>query len=147
MQAADYTTTLVVDETPIEVFNAINNVRGWWSGEIEGETDKPGAEFTYKVPGAHRSRQKITEFIPNKRIVWRVTDASLNYVKDESEWKDTEMWFEIAKKGDKTELRFSHKGLVPAFECYDGCSSAWGILVNGNLRNLIKTGEVQQSPW
>jgi hypothetical protein len=147
MQASDFTTTLLVDQTPEEAFNAINNVRGWWSGEILGDTDKPDAEFTYQVPGAHCSRQKITEFIPGKKVVWRVLDASLSFVKDKSEWKNTEIVFEIAKKGDNTEVRFTHKGLVPAYECYDDCSNAWGVLINGNLRNLITTGKVQPSPW
>jgi uncharacterized protein YndB with AHSA1/START domain len=147
MKTSDFTTTILVDRTPTEVFNAINNVRGWWSGEIEGETDKPGAEFTYEVSGAHRSKQKITEFTPGKKVVWRVLDASLSFVKDKSEWKNTEIVFEIAKKGTKTEVRFSHKGLVPAYECYDDCSNAWGILINGNLRKLINTGMVQPSPW
>ena len=68
-------------------------------------------------------------------------------MKDESEWKGTNIVFEISKKGDKTELRFTHKGLAPAFECYDSCSSAWGMLVNGNLRRLIATGKPQPSPW
>ncbi len=38
----NYTTNFVVDQTPEEVFAAINNVRGWWSGEIEGSTDNIG---------------------------------------------------------------------------------------------------------
>jgi hypothetical protein len=147
MKNSDFTTTILVDQTPTEVFKAINNVRGWWSGEILGDTDKPDAEFTYQVPRAHRSRQKITEFIPGKKVVWRVLDASLSFVKDKSEWKNTEIVFEIVKKGANTEVRFTHKGLVPAYECYDDCSNAWGILINGNLRNLITTGKVQPSPW
>jgi hypothetical protein len=53
------------------------------------------------------------------------------------------LFFEIAKKGGKTELRFTHAGLVPAFECYGGCSGAWGELVDRNLRNLIATGKNQ----
>ena len=147
MKAADFTTTFVVDQTPTEVFNAINDVRGWWSGKVEGETDKPGAEFTYEVPGVHYSKQKITAFIPGKKVVWLVLDATLSFVENTSEWKGTEIIFEITEKGAGTEVRFVHKGLVPAFQCYDGVSNAWGLLVNGNLRRLINTGEVQPSPW
>jgi hypothetical protein len=143
----NYTTSFAVHQSPEEVFNAINNVRGWWSGEIVGDTDKLGAEFTYRVPDAHRSKQKITEFIPSKKVVWHVLDATLSFVKDKNEWKGTDIVFEIAKKGDKTEVRFTHVGLVPACECYNDCSNAWGMLVNGNLRKLIITGKVQPSPW
>ncbi len=147
MKGQNYSTTFSVDKTPEEVFNAINNVRGWWSGEVEGNTDKPGAEFTYRVPGAHYSKQRITEFSSGKKIIWHVSDANLSFVKEKSEWKDTDIIFEITKKGRKTEIHFTHKGLIPEVECYDACSNAWGALVNGNLRKLIITGKAQPSPW
>ena len=67
-------------------------------------------------------------------------DADLSFTKDKSEWKGTEIVFEIAKKGEQTEVRFTHAGLVPAYECYNNCSNAWGLLVNGNLRRLIEHG-------
>jgi hypothetical protein len=73
--------------------------------------------------------------------VWHVTDAELNFVKDKTEWNGTEIVFEIAKKGGKTEVRFTHVGLVPAFECYGGCSGAWGFYINDSLLNLITTGK------
>jgi hypothetical protein len=147
MKTEGYTTSFTVDQTPEEVFDAINNVRGWWSGEIQGDTDKLGAEFTYRVQDVHRSKQKITEFTPGKKVVWHVLDGYLGFVKDKSEWKGTDIVFEIAEKGDKTEVRFRHVALVPAYECYNNCSNAWGMLINGNLRKLITTGKTQPSPW
>ena len=143
MSNANYTTTFTVDQSPEEVFDAINNVRGWWSGKFEGDTDKLGAEFTYRYGDLHHSVQKVTEFVPGKKIVWHVVEATMTFIEDQHEWKGTDIIFEIAKKGDKTEVHFTHKGLVPAVECYGACSNAWGGLVNGNLRKLITTGEDQ----
>jgi hypothetical protein len=141
----NYTTTFTVDKTPKEVFATINNVRGWWTGEpgIEGSTDKLGDEFTYRYTPHHYSKQKITEFIPGKKIVWLVVDSLINFVKDKSEWKGTKITFEIAKNGDKTEVRFTHVGLVPDIECYDACSNAWGSYIKSSLRNLISKGKGQ----
>src|SRR6202142_1212702 len=137
MKKRSFTTTISVDQMPDEAFAAINNVRGWWSGEIEGATDKLGADFTYRYKDIHRSTQKITEFVPGKKVVWHVTDADLNFVEDKNEWNGTDVVFDIIPKGDKTEVRFTHVGLVPAFECYGGCSGAWGFYINDSLRNLI----------
>src|SRR5579859_7547520 len=123
MHNQNYTTSFTVDQTPEEVFIAINNVRGWWSGEIEGDTDKLGAEFTYRYEDVHYSKQKITEFIPSKKVVWLVLDANLTFVQDKTEWNGTKITFEIAKKGDKTEVQFTHVGLAPHFACYNACSN------------------------
>lgn len=147
MSSKDYSLTFTVDQTPQQVFDAINNVPGWWSGEVKGGTTKVGDEFAYSVAGAHYSKQKITESVPGKKVVWHITDAKLESAKDKGEWKGTDIVFEIAQKTDKTELRFTHKGLTSAFECFDSCSNAWGLLVNGNLRRLIATGKDQPSPW
>jgi hypothetical protein len=140
MTAKDYNTSFTVDQSPEQVFDAINNVRGWWSGEIDGPTDNLGAEFTYRYQDLHRSTQKITELVRGKKVVWRVLDAKLNFVKDKDEWNGTDIVFEIARKGDKTELRFTHVGLAPAIECYGKCAGAWGFYINESLRSLITAG-------
>ena len=79
MKNRSFTTTISVNQTPNEAFAAINNVRGWWSGEVEGATDKPGAEFTYRYKDAHRSTQKVTELIPGKKVAWHVSDSHLSF--------------------------------------------------------------------
>jgi hypothetical protein len=143
MKKDGFTTSFTVAQTPNEVFTAINNVRGWWSGEVTGETSKLGAEFTYRYKDIHKTTQRVTEFVPGKKVVCHVTAAELTFVKDKTEWIGTDIVFEIARKDGKTELHFTHVGLIPAFDCYGGCSGAWGSLVDGYLRNLITTGENQ----
>ncbi|MGB8837927.1 MAG: SRPBCC domain-containing protein, partial [Candidatus Acidiferrales bacterium] len=125
------TFVFTVDQTPQEAFAAINDVRGWWSGNIEGTTDKLGAEFTYRYKNIHYSKHKIAELIPGQKVVWLVLDSSLSFIEDKGEWNGTKITFDIAKKGRQTEVRFTHVGLVPEVECYDGCSNAWGSYING----------------
>ena len=143
MKSENFTATFSVDQTPEQVFDYINHVRGWWSGEVEGDTDKLGAEFTYRYKDVHRTTQKITELIPGKKVVWHVTDSDLSFVKDKEEWKGTDIIFDISAKDGKTEIRFTHAGLAPQIECYGNCSNAWGVLIKGSLRNLITTGKDQ----
>jgi hypothetical protein len=140
MSDQNYAAMLVVDQSPEEVFAAVNNVRGWWTGDIEGSTDTLGDEWTYRHKDVHYSKQKITEIIPGKKVVWHVTDSQLNFVKDKNEWTGTKIVFEIATQGDKTELRFTHVGLVPAYECYSDCSDAWGFYIKHSLFDLITKG-------
>ena len=142
----NYTTTFTVDQTPQEAFEAINNVRGWWSQAIEGETDRLNAEFTYHYQDVHRCTFKITEFVPGEKVVWHVLDNYFNFVKDKNEWVGTDVVFEIARKDDQTEVHFTHIGLVPAYECYNVCSDAWGSYITGSLRDLIATGKGQPNP-
>ena len=141
-QNEDYRATLVVDNTPGEVFAAITNVRGWWSETIEGKTDQLG-EFRHSYKDMHRCTIRITELVPGRKVAWNVVDNYFSFVEDKTEWTGTDIVFDIARKGDKTELRFTHLGLVPAYECYDVCSDAWGTYINGSLRDLITRGKGQ----
>jgi len=143
MDNQNFTRSIVVDQTPEEVFNSINNVRGWWSGVIEGVTDKLGAEFTYKYKDLHYSTQKITELMPGKKIVWHVEKATMTFLKNKEEWVGTDIVFEISQKDGKTEVVFTHVGLNSQIECYNACSNAWSSLISNNLKNLIITGEAQ----
>ena len=144
MSNKNFSVTLIVDQTPEEVFYAVTDVRKWWSGyyaeEIEGSTEKLNDEFSFRAGGgAHYSRQKLVEVIPNKRIVWLVTDSELSFLGNVKEWTGTRIVFEISKKGNKTQLVFTHEGLTPEIECYDSCSPAWSQYLQNKLLPLIKS--------
>lgn len=143
MNDRSLTYTFTVDQSPEEVFAAINNVRGWWSGNFEGDTDKLGSEFTYRYKDLHYSKQKILELVPGKKVVWQVLDSCLNFVADKTEWNGSQIVFTISPKAGKTEVRFTHRGLEPQHACYDACSNAWGSYITGSLKNLIASGQGQ----
>lgn len=138
---ANFTTTFFVDQTPGEVFNAINNVGAWWQGEIKGDSKKVNDEFEYRMADIHYSKQKVAELIKNERVVWLVTDSNLSSFRNKSEWNGTKILFEIKSINGKTQVRFTHIGLVPEFQCFGDCSGAWEMLVKESLFSLITTGK------
>ena len=140
MKTSDYTTTLLVAKTPEEVFNAINDVRAWWSEDMEGLTDKLNDVFTVRF-GEVFITSKVTELIPGKKIVWLVTDCNKPWLKNTKEWNGTKMSWEIHEKDNKTQIRLTHLGLVPEIECFDACSNAWGEYLQDSLLKLINTGK------
>lgn len=136
-----FSISLLVDESPVAVFNAINNVKGWWTENVEGHSQKMNDEFEVRFEDVHYSKQKLTEVIPGRRVLWLVTDSRLTFIEDPDEWTGTQISFDITRVGSKTQLSFTHHGLVPECESYAACSGAWGDYITISLRNLITTGK------
>ncbi|HMK05024.1 MAG TPA: SRPBCC domain-containing protein [Ferruginibacter sp.] len=143
MNTPGFTTAILVDQTPEAAFNAINNVRGWWSEEIEGSTDKLHETFNYHYEDVHRCKIKVTELIPGKKVVWQVLENYFKFTKDITEWTGTKVIFDIAEKDNKTEIRMTHQGLVPEYECYNICRDSWTSYIQKSLYNLISKGKGQ----
>jgi hypothetical protein len=141
MTSPNFTTAFTVKQTPEQAFAAINDVRAWWSGDVEGDTAQLGDEFTYRYKDLHTSKQRLVEVVPGSKVVWLVLDAHLGFTEDKTEWNGTKVIFDIARKAGKTEVRFTHQGLAPDRECFEACSSAWGFYINKSLRSLISTGK------
>ena len=178
MQNQDFTTTILVDQTPHEIFKAITNPRAWWSEEIEGGTDKLNDEFNYRFEDIHRCRLKITDIIPDQKVVWLVLDNhfkpgifedtsrlmsewdtkrqntttgtpddvsnpshGIDLATNKAEWVDTKIVFEIVEKENKTQLRFTHLGLVPEYECFEVCVNGWTHYIRQSLFGFITTGK------
>lgn len=136
----DFTTTVLVNASPAQAYAAILDPRAWWGQSIEGRADAIGEDWTYRYKDMHFSRQRTSELVTGSKVVWDVVDASMSFIEDRTEWKDTRIVFEIAPSGDMTEIRFTHVGLKPAAECFDICSDAWTGLIQGSLRGLIEQG-------
>jgi hypothetical protein len=137
----DFTTSFVVDQSPEEAYAAINNVRGWWSENIEGPTDEPNGEWVYHNEPVHVARFRVTELVPGRRVAWRVLENFMSFIDDRREWVGNDIVFDIARKGDKTEVTFTQVGLLPDHECYEICNNAWRGYINASLRSLIATGK------
>ena len=136
MKKENFTYSFTSSKTPEAIFILLLNIDQWWSGlyqeTITGKSHQLNDEFSFKAGGgAHNTTQKLVELIPNKKIVWLVTDSKLTFLKDTSEWTGTKIHFDLAKDGDKTVVTFTHEGLMPQIECYKQCSDGWkGYLVN-----------------
>lgn len=141
MTNQNFTTAFVVNQTTKEAFDAITNVRGWWTEQVDGRTEQLNDEFSVQFWDIHYSKQKITELIPYTKIVWLITDSKLTFIENESEWTGTQIIFDITEQKGKTEVRFTQLGLVPQIECYKDCSGAWNGYVQNSLQNLITTGK------
>jgi hypothetical protein len=142
MNSLNFTTTFTVEQTPEAVFAAICNPHAWWSEGIQGRAGKVGDHFTHSVLNLHRCDLEVVEMRPARKVVWKVLDNYFSFTEDETEWKNTDIVFEIEQVGSKTWLKFTHVGLVPAYECYDVCRDGWHTYIN-SLYSLITTGKGQ----
>jgi len=142
----NFTATIKLPQSPGDVFNRITkDVAKWWGGQdLAGSTQKLNDEFIINHPGAHYSKQKVVDLIPNKKVVWLVTESTLYWLKkDKHEWQNTRMIFEITTEDSQTILHFTHEGLIPEKECYTMCHQGWNTVINDYLFNLIMYNKPQ----
>lgn len=142
MAATDFKYVLKTKKSPEEVFNAVRDVRSWWSGyyseSFEGETDKLGDEFSFRAGGGmHYSRHKLIEVVAYSRIVWLTTDSDFTFIERRDEWTGTKIIFDISEKDGETQLVFTHHGLTPEVECFNDCAPAWSQYLEHKLLPLI----------
>src|SRR5688500_14877383 len=100
MNQQNYQTVLRVNNSAAETFQRINQVTLWWTDDLKGDSEKLNDEFSVQFGDIHYSKQKVVEMIPDKKVVWLVTESRLNFTQDMEEWTNTRIVFEIVPNGD-----------------------------------------------
>lgn len=133
-----YSTGIEVPFSPAFVFEHVNNVSRWWPENFEGESTKLNDEFILKTGDVHFSKQKIVEFIPDKKVVWLTTESIRKT--DNYEWTGAKMTFELTPENDATRLNFTYDG--PVFENeYERLVKECDTVIKEKLYNFITNGK------
>ncbi|XZF15506.1 SRPBCC family protein [Chitinophagaceae bacterium MMS25-I14] len=140
MEKKDYSTTVAVNASPGEVMKKIGLVDGWWAKNFTGKADALHDKFQVRF-GETSVDFEISELVPGKKVVWKVTDCYLHWLNDKKEWNGTKVVFDISPEGNETQINFTHVGLVPGMECYNNCNAGWNGHVTGSLATFINKGK------
>lgn len=142
MENKNFHRTITVDASAASVMKKISQVNLWWAKNFSGSAEKLNDEFTVDF-GETFVDFKISELVPNKKVVWKVTDCNLHWIKAKKEWNNTEVVFEISPENNKSKIDFTHVGLVPGVECYDDCEVGWDSHLTKSLAGFINEGKGQ----
>ena len=139
----DFSYSFIVKASAKETLKCISQVDLWWAKKFKGKASKLNDKFSVYFGNVNDTyvNFKISKFVPNKKIVWLVTDCNLHWIKDKKEWKNTQVIWTLTEKDGKTKVEFVHKGLTPDVECYDSCKPGWTHHIKDSLVKLITNGK------
>lgn len=136
MEKQNYNCVISANISATAAVDAISSVTKWWGEDVTGSSKKQGDIFTIRFGTTHVTF-KITELIPEKEIVWLVTDCHLPWLNDKTEWTGTSIAWNIENEGDSTQISMTHVGLQPEVECYDQCEKGWNFHIKESLLKLL----------
>jgi Activator of Hsp90 ATPase homolog 1-like protein len=140
MKKENYNAVITAKVSTHEAFGNINQVSKWWTENIEGRSEKLNDIFTVRF-GETFVTFKITELVPDQKLVWLVTDCNLHWLQDKKEWKGTKISFELSGEKNMTQISFTHIGLTPGIECFNDCRKGWDQYIKDSLFRLITEGK------
>ena len=140
MENKNFHKAIKVNASAEEAMKKISQVNKWWAEKVKGKTEKLNDKFTVDFSETFVDFQ-ISELIPNKKVVWKVTDCNLHWIKAKKEWVGNEVVFEISEKKNSTQIDFTHVGLIPSAECYEDCEVGWTEHITVSLVKFINEGK------
>ncbi len=141
MENKNYHRTIVVNASAEEAMKKISQINCWWKKDFSGSAEKLNDNFTVPFTEPSFVDFVVSEFMPGKKTVWKVTDCYLPWFQDKKEWNNTEVVFQLSEENGKTKIDFTHIGLVPEVECYSVCEKGWDGHVTKSLASFINEGE------
>ena len=124
----------MVNASAEEAIKKISQVNLWWKKDFSGSAEKLNDKFKVLFGEPSFVDFVVSEFVPGKKLGWKVIDCYLPWFQDKKEWNNTEVDFQLSEENGTTKIDFTHIGLVPEVECYDVCEKGW----NGHFNNLVK---------
>jgi len=137
----DFNSRISAKISASEAIKKISSVPEWWGITFTGSAEKPNDKFTVKMGGDSFFHFTVTELIPDKRVVWLVTDCNMPWYADKKEWANTRLIFDLHESNGITELNFTHEGLTPDVECYKDCEPGWTHWIQTSLFSYFTTGK------
>ncbi len=140
MKKQDFHKSILTSASAEEAFKKISSVSKWWTANFKGSAKKVNDVFTLRF-GENKFTFKVVEVVPNKKLVWLVTDCYMPWLKNKTEWKNTKIVFEISEGKNQTRIDMTHVGLVPGIECYNVCEEGWNQYFGESIPELLATGK------
>ncbi len=137
MTTHDYHSNIVAEIAPQEAFEKITRVSEWWAKDFEGKSAEANDVFTVRFKSGDMYKMKVAEIVPQKKIVWEVIDSYQGWHEEHTEWVGTKIVWDVLPQKDSTEVKMTHAGLVPEFECFDKCSQGWDYLMQKSLSKFL----------
>ena len=113
----------------------IDGLAAWWTRTTSGDAG-PGGKIDFRF-GEHVTQVRVDAAAP-ARVQWTVLNSN-------PDWDTTRMTFELEPVGDRTLLRFGHRGWREANAFFGHCSMKWATFLL-SLRGELEAGEGRPFP-
>jgi Activator of Hsp90 ATPase homolog 1-like protein len=141
MENKNFNRSISVNINASEVIKKISKVTDWWGVTFSGDSEKQNDKFIVKMSGDSFFNFTVAELIPDKKVVWLVTDCNMPWYSDKKEWQNTKLIFDLSETNGVTTLNFTHQGLTPEIECYKACEPGWNHWITRSLLSYLTTGK------
>ena len=140
MENKNFNRSISVNISANEAIKKISKVQEWWGVTFSGSSEKQNDKFVIEMGGDSFFNMTVAELIPNKKVVWLVTDCYMPWYSDKKEWLNTKMIFDFTENNGTTSLTFTHEGLTPDIECFKDCEPGWNHWITRSLFSYLTTG-------